>query len=569
MTKLSATPVLTLEQLLLGNEIALEINTIAATEAGQTFPGSDDHFDFVSYAGWTAGTYLRATLDPTRNSSDSGWAQGATYNSIEGLIGILNGTNRLTGNDGGNKLIGGNLDDTLVGGLGADTLVGGKGIDRASYEYAAEGVTVYLGGNGTNTGEAEGDVFEGIEALVGSEHADTLVGDNNANTLEGGGGDDLFIGGLGADSIVGGEGNDTISYADATSGFALGIGGMGLNFYGLEKLVGSALGDRVSLVENVIGSNFNDWILGGNGNNRLDGGKGNDFFDGHGGADVFIGGEGVDTVSYKFDTVGLTIVLGEGEDDGTAAQVFGDVPETDTLSGIENVTGSIAADQITGNSVANVINGHLGADVMTGKDGNDIYYVDNAGDQTIEDNVDATTGGIDMVYSSVTHALAANVEHLYATGSGSIRLYGNSLSNMIVGNSGANAISGGDGNDTINGGAGRDALTGGNGYDIFVFNSKPSSSSNYDKIADFNYRQDMIHLENKVFTKLKAGKLASSAFYASKTAVKGHDSNDRIVYNTKTGYLYYDADGSGKGAAVHFATLKAGTKIGYADFFVI
>jgi len=54
--------------------------------------------------------------------------------------------------------------------------------------------------------------------------------------------------------------------------------------------------------------------------------------------------------------------------------------------------------------------------------------------------------------------------------------------------------------------------------------------------------------------------------------VKGHDADDRIVYNTSTGGLYYDADGSGRGAAAQIALLGSGSShptIAYTDFQII
>ena len=47
------------------------------------------------------------------------------------------------------------------------------------------------------------------------------------------------------------------------------------------------------------------------------------------------------------------------------------------------------------------------------------------------------------------------------------------------------------------------------------------------------------------------------------------DSNDRVVYNSTTGCLYFDADGSGSGGAVLFATVAANTSITAADLFVV
>jgi len=67
--------------------------------------------------------------------------------------------------------------------------------------------------------------------------------------------------------------------------------------------------------------------------------------------------------------------------------------------------------------------------------------------------------------------------------------------------------------------------------------------------------------------------LIADAFWQGAGVVKGHDASDRIVYNTTTGVLFYDADGSGSGAAVQLAQL--GTTASHpasltaTDFFVL
>lgn len=47
------------------------------------------------------------------------------------------------------------------------------------------------------------------------------------------------------------------------------------------------------------------------------------------------------------------------------------------------------------------------------------------------------------------------------------------------------------------------------------------------------------------------------------------DDNDSILYNTTTGALLYDADGSGQGVAVQFATLTTKPQVGAGDFLVV
>ena len=73
--------------------------------------------------------------------------------------------------------------------------------------------------------------------------------------------------------------------------------------------------------------------------------------------------------------------------------------------------------------------------------------------------------GTDVVYSSVSHTLRANVENLYLTGTADLTGRGNELDNRISGNAGANSLYGYDGNDNLTGGAGADIIDAGNGND--------------------------------------------------------------------------------------------------------
>ncbi len=149
---------------------------------------------------------------------------------------------------------------------------------------------------------------------------------------------------------------------------------------------------------------------------------------------------------------------------------------------------------------------------------------------------------------------------------------GDEISEIIQGTSGGNILRGGPERDVLSGGKGKDVLTGGKGKDAFVFDTKPAKS-NVDRITDFNPKDDSIRLGKDVFKKFtkkssleKPAKLSKCFF---EFADKADDRTDYILYNKKTGRLYYDADGSGSKDPVQFAQLKKGLKMTYKDFYVI
>ncbi|MEI6643400.1 MAG: calcium-binding protein [Novosphingobium sp.] len=147
------------------------------------------------------------------------------------------------------------------------------------------------------------------------------------------------------------------------------------------------------------------------------------------------------------------------------------------------------------------------------------------------------------------------------------------MANTLKGNSGANLLNGGAGNDVLSGGLGNDTLIGGRGADKFLFDSAPAGATNVDLVRDFSRKEgDLILLDKAVFAGLgPAGGLASGAFLASATATAALDGDDRLVYNTATGQLWYDVDGLGGQAAVQITTIGATSHpaLTYIDFQII
>ena len=130
--------------------------------------------------------------------------------------------------------------------------------------------------------------------------------------------------------------------------------------------------------------------------------------------------------------------------------------------------GGADGDFLFGDAGADILDGGTGIDQLRGGDDSDSYYVDSASDSVIE-VAGAAAGTADIIYSSVTRTIAANVERLTLTGGANINGTGLNLANdTITGNIGNNTLSGFSGNDTLNGGLGDDLLIGGLGIDSLI-----------------------------------------------------------------------------------------------------
>ena len=459
------------------------------------------------------------------------------------FFGIGNSSaNKLTGNTGHNDLYGGDANDSLYGGtgndllhggIGSDSMVGGVGDDYYEVDHIGDKVveTTSLGGNDTVAASIDyelGNYVEHLDLLgdadidgTGNTLANILIGNSGNNMLKGDGGNDELYGnegsdtldgGYGADVMAGGTGNDTYIIDTANDSIVEEPGSgtdtvisslsytLAANFENLTLSATSGLSGTGNGVSNVINGNDGANLLAGlAGNDTLNGGKGADTLNGGSGADVMTGGAGNDT--FMIDDAGDVVVEAENGGIDTIISVFNatvyDNFENLTLSGSDdtNGDGNAVANRISGNSGSNylqgfagndtitggggadTINGGTGNDSMSGGLGNDVYFVDSSTDKIVE----ATTGGIDLVYATATYKMASGLEDLVMLGTDAINATGTSKANTIIGNSGANSINGGsgadtlfggDGDDTLNGGSGNDSLDGGVGNDVYYVNAK-------------------------------------------------------------------------------------------------
>ena len=225
-----------------------------------------------------------------------------------------------------------------------------------------------------------------------------------------------------------------------------------------------------------------------------------------------------------------------------------------------NLSGNDFNNTIIGNAGANAINGRGGVDKMQGLAGNDAYFVDQAGDIIVE------TAGTDNVNASVSYSLAAgvSVETLRTTDAAAttaINLTGNNLANTVVGNAGVNVLNGGAS------ASDNDMLTGGAGNDYFAFNTALNAPPTSTPSPTLRWRTTPSGWTMRCSPGSRpVGVLNADAFHIGTAAA---DAEDRLVYNSATGALSYDANGTGAGGLAQFAKLAAGLSLTTADFVVV
>lgn len=338
-----------------------------------------------------------------------------------------------------------------------------------------------------------------------------------------------------------------------------------------------------------------DKLVTGSAADEIYGGEGNDYLDGAGGKDLLEGGNGDDIYVVDLTTSnsiqdaitehsshnsGIDTVKLRGGSDLTTYTIIElgknleNLDASGTGATLLNLVGNRFNNNLIGNDADNVLDGSKGDDSFAGGKGNDIYVLDQMNELV---HVTEYVGqGLDTIVlnydNSKSKGIAqeidldasdlANIENFTLGGSGLFNVAGNALDNVLTGNNSANALYGAAGNDVLDGGEGADILQGDAGADTFVFSSK-LSKNNIDSITDFVHGEDKIHLDTDLFKKLLNDADLSDNLVIGCAA---KDSNDYLVYNSDTGALFYDADGSGKGAAVQFASLADNPVLDSTDF---
>jgi Ca2+-binding RTX toxin-like protein len=523
------------------------------------------------------------------------------------------GDDSLVGGSGHDYLWGGVGNDTLIGGAGNDVLLGTSGVDfmdggdgddsyvvldddvladsggvdtiyaQVDWTLAAdfENLRLYFPNAGAPALNATGNSLDnlitgngGNNVIAGLGGDDVLHGAGGDDILRGGAGNDTLHGGVGNDSLTGGPGRDSFSFAHVSHADRIGDFATGIDKIRLDGGVMDALGPSGRLADARFyaaagatgGHDADDRIVYNTSTGEL-------FYDTDGSGGVYIGlliailepGTALAASDIVVENASFSGLLIDGT--SSAESLVGGY-------GMDMLRGGAGDDTLTGKGGDDRLDGGVGSDRMNGGPGNDIYLV-TAGDVLVD------AGGIDEIRTGESAwSLGAAFENLvFDAGTAATTGRGNGLDNRMVGNQGANnfiardgddTLMGGGGSDRLQGGSGSDMLLGGSGRDSFVF--AEFGAANADRISDFSSGSDKLRLSDAAFTAIgAAGRFAAGdgRFYAAAGATAGHDMDDRVIYNTSTGGLYYDADGSGAGAAQLIAAFQGNPFIAATDIVVI
>jgi len=468
------------------------------------------------------------------------------------------------------------LSDLIAGGPSADP----GGLSEAGRSWVVLGATsgAFAGTAIDQMGTSANDL------LIGSGVSETLVGLEGADTLRGSGGADVLLGGSGNDYLLldasnlaamahadGGSGVDTIVLDG--SGLMAGLSGVS----SIEAVDLAGAGNILSLsvreIQSVTGCNWlnsstaptlgltrgtyplsplqsrHQMLISGDASNTLIINWSNGVSWVNAGSLIGTGAQLGHTYNVWDYSAGRAQLIVDGQI--KFVQAFNGTAANDSL------IGTAAADQMFGLGGNDTLNGKAGIDTLNGGEGDDTYIVDNSAEVIVD------SSGRDKIISSVTFSLATvpAIEDLtLAPGINRADISGNDAGNLLTGQQGQNIISGGlgndmiyglAGNDTIDGGEGADTLEGGRGIDCFLFTTTPRDDT-MDVITDWhangpNYDQIFFSRSTYGFTSPGQPYVNPEQLICGKGIQTATTALQRFLYDTTTGILRFDPDGTGPG----------------------
>lgn len=475
-------------------------------------------------------------------------------------------------------------------------------INASTLAAQAKGVTFAVsvaaspaGGRASVVGSAGDDVVSVDSAgfVNGGTGADLITGSVGNDTLLGGAGTDTIITNAGNDSVDGGDGDDLVVVGSSLTQNDTVTGGAARDTLAVSAAVTAAQQTNLSAFELLrfdAGATQSMAVFGSA--NAFDTVVVNT------GATVAVQDASASLNTVRFDVTASTLAfdrLFNTAKDTLSVSAGGATPVTVALLTLNNTVGLLATG---GEDVLNVTQGaaisieklvasDLDAINISGSQATSIGAgagngVTLGAARAIAVNASASTGPVTLdVSRDATGAAVTTAFTLNFTGSskantvtafaGNDSIVGGVSADILNGGAGNDTISGLDGADVITGGAGADLITLGAGADTLVFTSLVGGA---DTIADYSVLDDSIQLSKAAFAALGAVGALTAAEFASgadATAITAAaTAATRITYNTTTGALSYDADGTGAGVvAVLIGTFTGAPALVFGEFTII
>jgi Ca2+-binding RTX toxin-like protein len=409
----------------------------------------------------------------------------------------------------------------------------GSASPRGRDGAAPEAAPLVWNGTALNDRYRAGAVDDALNGLAGND------------TLDGGFGDDILAGGTGDDVLFGGGGNDTASYEAALAGVTV-----NLNLI-IPQATGGDGTDRLSGIENLLGSAFGDMLIGGDLSNLIEGGQGSDILSGEFGADVIFGG----SRSGPADLSSNRLYGGHGQDVLHAGD------------GGDLLDGGISDDILVAGGGADLFVSADGKDTVVGFDVSEDrlfisapYVVEAAGSDTLvwigrdhfllldvqadqltaanffsEEPYPPTAPEPYILYNPIIGnetdetltggALGDHIEGLF----GDDLLIGGRGDDWLEGFYGDDILRGDAGADILQGGRGNNILTGGAGADTF----RVTYEVGYDTVMDFKVGEDVIDATQygSFISIQKQGKSSLIVFASDRMMLLKNVSPDKLSYS--------------------------------------